>query len=118
MFYDVFEKLCKDNGTSPSAVCVKLGMSKTTSSFWKRTGNVPKREALEKIADHFGVTVDFLLGRKNTAQAERPSGEMEKRTEREWERIVTALSPENRYLLLQYADFLLSKQAQDDQEPK
>lgn len=115
MFYEIFEKLCRDNGTSPSAVCIKLGLSKTASSFWKRTGNVPKRESLEKIAENFGVTVDFLLGRKNTAQAESPSGEIEKRTESEWERIVTALSPENRYLLMQYAEFLLAKQPQDDQ---
>ena len=118
MFYDIFKELCNQNAETPRSVCLKLGLSQAAAPYWKKSGKLPKRETLEKIAEHFGVTVDFLLGRKNTAQAERPSGEMEKRTEREWERIVTALSPENRYLLLQYADFLLAKQALDDQEPK
>lgn len=66
MFYDVFEKLCKERGTSPSAVCVDIGYSKTTSSYWKQSKRPPKREALEKIADYFGCTIEYLLGREPT----------------------------------------------------
>lgn len=61
MFYDVFEKLCKEHGTTPSAVCVNIGYSKTTSSYWKQSQRTPKREALDRIADYFGVSVDYLL---------------------------------------------------------
>ena len=66
MFYDVFEKLCKERGTSPSAVCVEIGYAKTTSSYWKQSKRPPKREALEKIADYFGCTIEYLLGREQT----------------------------------------------------
>ena len=65
MFYDVFEKLCKEHGTSPSAVCVDIGYSKTTSSYWKQSQRPPKIDALQQIANYFGVSVDYLLEKEN-----------------------------------------------------
>ena len=64
MFYEVLERLCKEHGTTPSAVCVKIGYSKATSSYWKQSHRTPKREALDKIANYFGVSVDYLLGKE------------------------------------------------------
>ena len=64
MFYERFEKLCHDNKTSPFAFCKKIGLSGGTAAYWKKSGNAPKRETLEKIADQFGVSVDYLLDRK------------------------------------------------------
>jgi transcriptional regulator with XRE-family HTH domain len=64
MFYERFEKLCHENGTSPFAMCKQIGLSGGTAAYWKKSGNTPKREALEKIADQFGVSVDYLLGRE------------------------------------------------------
>ena len=61
MFYDRFEELCKQKGVSPSGACIAIGMSKGTSSFWKRTGTIPKRDALIKIAEYFEVPVSYLL---------------------------------------------------------
>lgn len=66
MFYEVLERLCKEHGTTPSAVCVKIGYSKATSSYWKQSQRTPKREALDRIAEYFGVSVDYLLGKENT----------------------------------------------------
>ena len=37
---------------------------------WKSRGLTPKYETLSKIADYFGVSVDYLLG--NTEQKEKP----------------------------------------------
>ena len=66
MFYDNFDKLCKEKNTSPSAVCIKIGLSKTTSSYWKTSRRIPKRETLEKIAEYLGCSVDYLLGREES----------------------------------------------------
>lgn len=66
MFYDIFEKLCREHKTTPSAVCIKIGYSKGTASYWKQSGKAPKREALEKIADLFGITVNDLLQKVET----------------------------------------------------
>ena len=63
MFYDTFESLCKKHGTTPSAVCIKIGYSKGTASYWKHSGKTPKREALEKIADLFEMNVVDLVPR-------------------------------------------------------
>lgn len=64
MFYEIFEKLCHDNLTSPFAFCKEIGLSGGTAAYWKKSGRPPKRETLEKIAQKFGVSVDYLLGRE------------------------------------------------------
>jgi transcriptional regulator with XRE-family HTH domain len=103
MFYEVFEQLCAENRTSPSAVCIELGMSKTVSSYWKRTGSIPKREALEKIADRFGVTVDYLLGKEKekpaTVKIDR-SGMFQ---------ILSQLTEDEVDELMKFAEFLIAK---------
>lgn len=63
MFWSIFYKLCVDNNTTPNGVAMKLGYSSAAASHWKKSPNPPKREALEKIANYFGVTVDYLLGK-------------------------------------------------------
>ena len=102
VFYEIFESLCKENGTSPSKVCVELGMSKTTSSFWKRTGGIPKREALEKIAERFNVSVDYLVGKEK-----KPAPITINRNE--LFSILAQLTDSELNQLLDYAEFLLSK---------
>lgn len=62
MFWDVFEKLCKDKGVSPSAVARKLEFSNATTTHWKQ-GAEPSGKSLDKLADYFGVSIDFLKGR-------------------------------------------------------
>lgn len=64
MDYVTFDKLCKENGTTATAVALKLGLSKGNTSSWKKGGN-PSAEILIKIADELNCTVDVLLGRKN-----------------------------------------------------
>jgi transcriptional regulator with XRE-family HTH domain len=64
MFYDRFSRLCREKETTPTAVCLALGYSNSLSTYWKKSGRTPKREALEKIAAHLGVSVDYLLDRE------------------------------------------------------
>ena len=61
MFYDRFIGLCKARGVSPSAVMVSIGLNKSNATFWKK-GSIPKGDTLQKLADYFGVSVDYLLG--------------------------------------------------------
>ena len=64
MFYDVFEKLCRENGYTPSGACVAMGRSKNLAAKWKNTGANPSAEVLHEIANFFGVSVDYLLGKE------------------------------------------------------
>lgn len=64
MDYVTFDKLCKENGTTATAIALKLGLSKGNTSSWKKGGN-PSADILIKIADELNCTVDILLGRKH-----------------------------------------------------
>lgn len=61
MFWDNYTKLCKENGTSPTALAIELGFSNATATRWKK-GSIPNGSTLKKIADYFGITVSELLG--------------------------------------------------------
>ena len=119
MFYEVLERLCKEHGTTPSAVCVKIGYSKATSSYWKQSHRTPKREALDKIADYFGVSVDYLL-EKDTASIRESillgSGEKQnaptKPSRSELFAILGKLTDSELDEVLDFAEYLLLKRTQ------
>ena len=72
MFYDIFVQLCNKRGVKPSRVAIDLDLSKATATKWKN-GSVPTGETLQKLADYFGVSVDYLLNeetKKSPAEAE------------------------------------------------
>lgn len=58
--YSQFEKLCQSSGCSIATAASDLKLNRSTFTAWKR-GAKPKNETLKIIADHFGVTVDWLL---------------------------------------------------------
>lgn len=60
-FYEKLKKVCDEKGVSMYAVENATGMSKGSSAKWKTSS--PKAETIEKIADYFNVSVDYLLGR-------------------------------------------------------
>ena len=70
LFFSRFEELSAQKGMSTSAVATKLGIAKTTVSYWRKNpAAAPKTEQLLKIAAFFGVSTDYLLGNtdiKNT----------------------------------------------------
>lgn len=60
MFYDNFKKLCEANGEKPTPVAQKLGCTSSNVALWKK-GSVPRPAVLQKIADYFGVSTQYLL---------------------------------------------------------
>lgn len=64
MFFDKYEMLCKEKGKTPTGVAVELGIGRATVSYWK-SGKTPKQVILNKIAEYFDVTTDYLLGNSN-----------------------------------------------------
>lgn len=67
MFYEQFEKVCKNKNTTVSAVLVALGMSKGCIRNWKNGVN-PKYETKLKIANYLGVSYNDLLSEKEKAE--------------------------------------------------
>ena len=65
--YEIFENLLKEHGVTAYKVAQDTGITTATLSSWKKGRYTPKREKLQKLADYFGVTVDYLMtGENNT----------------------------------------------------
>ena len=60
MFYETLKKVCAEKKTSPSAVCLALGMSKSNVTAWKG-GRSPNVDTLVQIAEHLGVAPADLI---------------------------------------------------------
>lgn len=69
MFYDVYADLCRQNKKKPSAVAEELGINKSNVSNWKNNGYTPRGDALQRIADYFNVSTDYLLGVEDKEKA-------------------------------------------------
>ena len=61
MFYKRFLDLCNKEGKSPSRVALEIGASKPAVTRWKG-GSVPSDARIAKLADYFGVSVEYLKG--------------------------------------------------------
>lgn len=60
-FYEKYLELCNSVGKSPSKVVLEIGLKKSAVTRWK-SGGMPTDATAQKIADYFGVSVDYLLG--------------------------------------------------------
>ena len=59
--YEVFEKLCKERGVTAYRVCKATGLTTASISNWKAGRYTPKMDKMKKIADYFGVSVNYLM---------------------------------------------------------
>lgn len=59
--YEIFEHLCDINGVTPYKVCKETGITTATISNWKAGRYTPKTDKMQKIADYFGVSVEYLM---------------------------------------------------------
>ncbi len=69
IFFYRFRDLCQRNDTTVNAVGRELGISSGALTAWKK-GTAPHVSSVMKIADHFGVTIDYLLGVDDTEPME------------------------------------------------
>ena len=60
--YEKFEELLKKNNVTAYRVAKETGVTTATLTSWKQGKYTPKREKLQKIADYFGVSVEYFTG--------------------------------------------------------
>ena len=60
--YDRFQMLLDQKGIKPSDVAKTTGIRASTFSDWKKGRYTPKLDKLQKIADYFGVPVEYFSG--------------------------------------------------------
>ena len=67
--YSVFKSLMEQKGVSASDVAKATGITASTFTMWKQGKISPNSQKMIKIADYFGVPVEYLL------TGEMPAGE-------------------------------------------
>lgn len=60
MFYERLQDLCKKRNTSVSRMLQDLELSTGNTGNWKK-GQLPKGDALAKIADYLGTSIDYIV---------------------------------------------------------
>lgn len=58
--YEIYCKLRDEKGIKDATVSKETNIAPSTFSDWKSGRSAPKGEKLQKIADYFGVTVEYL----------------------------------------------------------
>ena len=64
MYYEVFQKLCEERNVKPGTVSRATGVPTSTLTAWKQGKYTPKNDKLQKIADYFGVPLDYITGER------------------------------------------------------
>ncbi|MRM89290.1 XRE family transcriptional regulator [Faecalicatena contorta] len=92
--YEIFERLLEEHGVTAYKVCKATGLTTATISNWKAGRYTPKQDKLQKIADYFGVSIEYIMTGKESQKEEESS--LTKRDEKEINEILS-----NTELLLQ-----------------
>ena len=58
--WEIFEKLRKEKGLSAYQICKDIGEPSGMISNWKAGRYTPKADKMQKIADYFNVSVEYL----------------------------------------------------------
>lgn len=61
MDYEKFEALLKSYNTTVYRVSKATGIAQSTFSDWKSGRSTPKADKLKKIAEHFGISLGYML---------------------------------------------------------
>ena len=58
--YEIYQRLLDEKHLKNADISRATGISNMTLSDWKRGKTTPKQDKLQKIADYFGVSLDYL----------------------------------------------------------
>lgn len=71
--YEIFEQLLQRYGVTTYKVSKDTGIGQSTFSNWKAKRNLVGPEVGKKIADYFGVSLDYLMtGKEGTDKKDHP----------------------------------------------
>ncbi|OFI46334.1 helix-turn-helix domain-containing protein [Floricoccus penangensis] len=75
--YDKIQSLAKKEHVSLKTLALNLGFSENYFYIMKRQNSRPSQDKLEKIADYFHISVDYLLGRTDSSTSENVENDLE-----------------------------------------
>ncbi len=99
VFYERFIGLCVGNKVAPSRVAEENGFSRTAPNGWKN-GKQPNDFTIRILAEYFGTTPDYLLGKEDEQKKPAP----ENRDELDLVEMVGRLTNDELYDLIDAAN--------------
>ena len=75
MFSEIFVQLLEKTGATAYKLSKDTGISQGMISNWRSGNRMPSAENLIALADYFGVSVDYLLGRDANERTKSPGME-------------------------------------------
>lgn len=107
--YEMFQKLLDERGATAYQVSKATGISTGSLTDWKKGRSSPKIENLQKIADYFGVSLDYLCGKDEKVE-KKESPPAVNTVEELIARECAGLPETDQQTVLDYIRFLKSKQ--------
>lgn len=89
-------------GLTQGDVATQLGLDRSTYSYYETGFSLPNVDNLKRLADIFGVSTDFLLGRTDGTQKLAVQDIADHRDGLDSARILSLLSPDERTALMWY----------------
>ena len=62
--YKKFKELLEKTNKTSYQVAKETGISQTAFSNWKSGRSMPSLESIKKLADYFGVSIEYFLDEK------------------------------------------------------
>lgn len=110
MFWKIFSNLCVQRGIKPSKAAEECGINRSNVSLWKSRGYIPRPDALKRIADYFGVTTDYLLGKEKAPVIDNDGSRKDSSKGKIAADIMSQLSPDKQEAALNYLRFLAQQE--------
>ena len=99
--YSIFLELLKITGETAADVSKATGISETTLSNWKkRGGNLSSKNAM-LVAEHFNVSVDYLMGKEEIQSSTKTDP-----FDRQLLRAFRSLNVDGKIKILEYAEMI------------
>lgn len=67
--YEIFVKLLEKHGVTAYKVSKATGIAGSTFTDWKNGRSTPKQDKLQKIADFFNVSIEYLMTGKEVSES-------------------------------------------------
>ncbi|MFU0790709.1 MAG: helix-turn-helix transcriptional regulator [Virgibacillus proomii] len=93
--FDRVKKLCEEQKISVVELEEKLKFSRNSLYSWKK--NKPSSAKLEKVADYFDVSTDYLLGRTNKKRYYDLTEKDEREIQKELKKVINGEDVDNAF---------------------
>lgn len=110
-FGDILRELRKKEKITQKELALTLKLSESTIGMYERNERQPDYNTLDSIANYFGVSTDFLLGRANNNYKKNSSKDILGDPELElWFKDIKEASPEKREELQRFWEFIIQNE--------